>query len=122
MSAKTKSKRLQRLISHGYFAPELPPCFVSEDLARYRASVLTGIDAMPLTNRGDPGHYRYISEPVWFYFPRYGKEDRRHGIPNPIAHILLSRALANNYVALRRVARASKLSLSPPVFDWNGPR
>jgi hypothetical protein len=36
MTAKTKTQRLKRLISHGFFAPELPPCFVSDDLARYR--------------------------------------------------------------------------------------
>ena len=69
MSAKTKSERLKRLLSHGYFAPELPPCFVSDDLARNRKSILAGIDALPPTRRGDPGHYAFISEPAWFYFP-----------------------------------------------------
>lgn len=121
MSARTKSERLRRLLSHGYFAPELPPCFVSEDLARFRRTILDDIDGLPL-NRGRPDHHRFISEPVWFYFPRFGKDDRRHGVPNPIAHLLLSRALADNYVALRRLARQSELSLSPPVFDWTGPR
>jgi hypothetical protein len=47
MTAKTKSERLRRLVSHGYFAPELPPCFVSESLAKHRASILTGIDGLP---------------------------------------------------------------------------
>jgi hypothetical protein len=47
MRAKTKSERLKRLVSHGYFAPELPPCFVSDDLAKYRGSILAGIDALP---------------------------------------------------------------------------
>uniref|UniRef100_A0A973WJX4 RNA-directed DNA polymerase n=2 Tax=Bradyrhizobium quebecense TaxID=2748629 RepID=A0A973WJX4_9BRAD len=122
MSAKTKSERLRRLASHGYFAPELPPCFVSEDLARYRTSILAAIDALPLTRRGDPAHYAFVSEPAWFYFPRFGKEDRRHGVPNPVAHLLLSRVLADNYVDLRRRARASKITLSPPVFDWSGSR
>jgi hypothetical protein len=113
MSAKTKSKRLKRLISHGYFAPELPPCFVSDDLARHRKSILAGIDALPPTQRGNPGYHAFISEPAWFYFPRFATEDRRHGVPNPVAHLLLSRALADNYVDLRRKARASKLTLSP---------
>ncbi len=122
MSAKTKSERLRRLVSHGYFAPELPPCFVSDDLAKFRKAILDGIDALPVDRRGRPHHHRFISEPIWFYFPRFGKDDRRHGVPNPIAHLLVSRALADNYVALRRVARRSKLSLSPPVFDWTGPR
>ena len=122
MSAKTKSERLKRFVSHGYFAPELPPCFVSEDLAKFRKSILAGIDALPPTRRGNPGYHGFISEPAWLYFPRFGTEDRRHGVPNPIAHLLLSRALADNYVDLRRKARASKVTLSPPVFDWSGSR
>lgn len=122
MSAKTKSKRLKRLISHGYFAPELPPCFVSKKLAKYRHSILSGIDSLPPTRRNDPGYYSYISEPAQFYFPRFGKEDRKHGVPNPIAHLLLSRVLADNYIDLRRKARESKITLSPPVFDWSGSR
>jgi hypothetical protein len=122
MSAKTKSERLRRLLSHGYFAPELPPCFVSDDLARHRRSILAGIDALPATRRGDPDYHAFISEPVWFYFPRFGKDDRRHGVPNPLAHLLLSRVLADNYADLRRKARMSKVTLSPTVFDWSGPR
>lgn len=121
MTAKTKSERLRRLLSHGYFAPELPPCFVSEDLARYRKSILKGIEALP-AERGNPAFYRYTSEPSWFYFPRFGRHDRRHGVPNPIAYLLLSRTIADNYVKLRAAAKKSKISSSPPIFDWNGPR
>lgn len=121
MTAKTKSERLRRLLSHGYFAPELPPCFVSHDLAKYRKSVLDGIEGMPLIN-GKPAFHRYISEPSWFYFPRFGKDDRRHGVPNPLAYLLLSRSIADNYVKIRSAAKNSRISSSPPIFDWNGPR
>ncbi len=121
MTAKTKSERLRRLVSHGYFAPELPPCFVSESLARSRDSILTGIDALPAI-KGKPGFHRFKSEPSWFYFPRFGKEDRRHGVPNPISYLLLGRAIADNYVKIRQVAKSSKISASPPIFDWNGHR
>ncbi|TXN21916.1 RNA-directed DNA polymerase [Methylobacterium sp. WL9] len=121
MSAKNKSERVKRLVSHGYFAPELPPCFVSEDLARYRKSIISGIDKLPLIQK-KPNYYYFKSEPTWFYFPRFGKQDRRHGVPNPVAHLLLARALAENYIDLRRKARKSKFTLSPPVFDWAGSR
>jgi hypothetical protein len=43
-------------------------------------------------------------------------------VPNPIAHLLLTRAIADNYIDLRRRARASSLTLSPPVFEWSGSR
>ena len=122
MSAKNKSERLKRLVSHGYFAPELPPCFVSDDLAKFRKSILAGIDARPPTRRGNPDYYTFVSETAGFHFPRFGKEDRRHGVPNPIAHLLLSRTLADHYVELRRIASASKITLSRPVFDWSGSR
>lgn len=121
MTAKTKSERLRRLLSHGYFAPELPPCFVSNDLAKYRKSILDRIEALPPVN-GRPAFQRYTSEPSWFYFPRFGKNDRRHGVPNPLAYLLISRAVADNYVKMRTVAKKSQISSSPPIFDWNGPR
>lgn len=121
MTAKTKSERLRRLLSHGYFAPELPPCFVSHDLAKYRKSILDSIDAMPPV-KGKPAFHRYISEPSWFYFPRFGKDDRRHGVPNPLAYLLLSRAIADNYIKIRTAAKNSRISSSPPIFDWSGPR
>ncbi|WP_374594954.1 RNA-directed DNA polymerase [Sphingosinicella sp.] len=121
MTAKTKSERLRRLLSHGYFAPELPPCFVSHDLAKYRKFVLSGIEALPPVN-GKPAFHRYLSEPSWFYFPRFGKNDRRHGVPNPVAYLLLSRAVADNYIKMRTAAKNSRISSSPPIFDWNGPR
>jgi hypothetical protein len=121
MTAKTKSERLRRLLSHGYFAPELPPCFVSEGLAKYRASILAGIDALPNV-RGKPAFHRFSSEPSWFYFPRFGKDDRKHGVPNPISYLLLARAVADNYVKIRQVAKSSKISASPPIFDWHGLR
>jgi hypothetical protein len=121
VTAKTKSERLRRLLSHGYFAPELPPCFVSYDLAKYRKSILDGIEAMPPV-RGKPAFHHYVSEPSWFYFPRFGKNDRRHGVPNPLAYLLLSRTVADNYVKMRTAAKVSRVSSSPPIFDWNGPR
>jgi hypothetical protein len=121
MTAKTKSERLRKLVSHGYFAPELPPCFVSQDLAKHRKSIVGGIEALPPI-KGKPAYYRFITEPSWFYFPRYGKDDRRHGVPNPISYLLLAKVVADNYIDLRKKAKESGISASPPVFDWNGPR
>lgn len=121
MGSKTKSERLKRLISHGFFAPELPPCFVSNDLSKYRKSILSGINALP-PSKGKPNKFSFISEPAWFYYPRFNKNDRRHGTPNPISHLLLAQEIANNYIALRKIAKLSKISASPPVFDWSGPR
>lgn len=121
MTAKTKSERLRRLISHGFFAPELPPCFVSEDLAKYRTSILAAIEAIPQIKKA-PAYQKFISEPSWFYFPRHGRDDRKHGVINPISYILIARVLSENYVNLRSIAKKSTISSSPPVFDWSGSR
>ena len=121
MSAKTKSERLRRLVSHGFFAPELPPCFVSEDLAKYRRSILNAIKNLPEI-KGQHAYQRFISESTWFYFPRYGRDDRKHGILNPISYLLIANVIADNYINLRAVAKKSGLSASPPIFDWSGPR
>jgi hypothetical protein len=35
---------------------------------------------------------------------------------------LLAKVISDNYIQLRRATKKSKLSASPPVFDWSGPR
>lgn len=121
MTAKSKSERFRRLISHGFFAPELPPCFVSEDLAKYRYSILFAIEALPPVKK-KPAYQAFLSQPSWFYFPRYGRDDRKHGVINPISYLLIAKVAADNFVRLRAIAKKSGLSASPPVFDWSGPR
>lgn len=117
-SAKNASARFRRLLSHGFFAPELPPCFVSEDLARYRASIWRevrgcGIEALD----------KLVTQTSWFYFPRFGRNDRRHGVINPIAYMAIAEIIADEFVKLRANARRrSGISASPLMFDWSGTR
>lgn len=123
MSAKTKTQRFKRLISHGFFAPELPPCFISHDLARYRQSLWSTIEAIPAQQARRPaGAKQFISEPAWFYFPRFGRDDRRHGVINPISFLSIAKVISDNFVNLRTAAKRSNLSASPLIFDWVGDR
>ena len=123
MSVRTKTQRFRRLISHGFFAPELPPCFVSHDLARYRETIWQTIEAVPRQAQNSyPGAIQFISEPSWFYFPRFGRDDRKYGVINPVSYLAISRTISDNFVQLRRVARQSQISASPLIFDWNGNR
>ena len=106
-----------------FFAPELAPCFVSHDLARYRETIWQTIEAVPPRGQNRyPGAKQFISEPSWFYFPRFGRDDRKHGVINPVSYLAISRTISDNFVQLRRVARQSQISLSPLIFDWNGNR
>jgi len=123
MTAKTRTQRFKRLISHGFFAPELPPCFVSENLAHYRESLWRSIEAVPkLPDSRFSGSKQFVSEPAWFYFPRYGRDDRKHGVLNPISFLAISRVVSDNFVQLRKTSKKSKISASPLVFDWKGSR
>lgn len=123
MTAKTKTLRFKRLISHGFFAPELPPCFISDDLARYRESLWKAVESVPKQNNARyTGAKQFISEPAWFYFPRYGRDDRKHAVINPISYLAISKVLADNFVQLRSTSRISRFSTSPLVFDWTGSR
>lgn len=117
-SARTASARFRRLLSHGFFAPELPPCLVSEGVARYRAAIWRDIEVIGIQQLN-----RFVSHTTWFNFPRFGRNDRRHGVINPIAYMAISKVIADNFVELRATARRrSGLSVSPLVFDWSGTR
>lgn len=123
MSAKTKTQRFKRLISHGFFAPELPPCFISHDLARYRQYIWSAIEALPAQpGTRSNGAKQFISEPSWFYFPRYGRDDRKHGVINPVSYLSIAKVVSDNFINLRAVAQRSNLSTSPLIFDWAGNR
>ncbi len=113
MRSKRKTQRFSRLISHGYFAPELPPCFVTLRLAKYRESIWREISGR-IAN--------YTSEPCWFYFPRFGRNDRKFGIINPISYLAIAHVISDNFIQLKKSAQQSRFSASPPEFDWNGSR
>ncbi|MCT4334643.1 RNA-directed DNA polymerase [Paracoccus sp. YLB-12] len=118
VTAKNPSMRYRRLLSHGFFAPELPPCFVSEGLARYRAVIWRDINA-----QGMPQIDRLVTQTTWFHFPRFGRNDRRHGVVNPISYMAIAKIIADNFVKLRTIARRrSGMSASPLMFDWSGSR
>lgn len=120
-SAKTTADRHKKFLEFGFFAPELPPCFNSGDVAKYRNFLLKAYYLLPAKN-GAPTHFSKITRPTYFNFPRFGNADRRHGIVNPVSYFALSEVLAENYVQLRKFARKSRISISPNLFDWQGRR
>jgi hypothetical protein len=120
-TAKNPSERFKRLISHGFFAPELPPCFHTLQLARKRATIWRQIEQVQLPNSGD--YQKHLTETSWFHFPRFGRNDRRYGLLNPISFLAIAKVLSDNFVKLRADAtKRSSISTSPLVFDWNGTR
>lgn len=122
MTAKNPRARHRRFLSSGFFPPELPPCFYSEKIGKYRNSIATEFSKIPVSKNGDPDFHLYRSQKTTFSFPRFRNSDRHHSFINPIAFFFLSRVLSDHYVQLKSICRKSKLSASPSVFDWSGER
>jgi hypothetical protein len=121
MTAKNPRARHRRFLSAGFFPPEVPPCFYSETLAKFRNSI-SGHFSKIATHNGKPDYYYYLSRKTSFYFPRFKSADRHHSIINPIAYFFLSKVLSDNYVKLSAPAKKSHISASPSIFDRAGGR
>ena len=88
---------------------------------RYSAFLSKSFASVPQI-RNRPDHHFYITEKASFNFPRFLREDRRHSYINPVAFFFLSKVLSENYLKLRKLNKASKLSVAPSIFDWAGER
>lgn len=121
MSAKTFRERHAKFLDHGYFAPELPPCFSSEGLGAKGYSLAKDMKSIK-DAKGRPLYRRFVSDKATFYFPRFNNTDRLHSVINPISHILTSDVISRNYAKLRKLELRSKYSLSNSIFDWKGSR
>ena len=120
-TSKTKRERHKRLLQVGFFPENIPPNFVSFDLARRRDSVLKALLAKaPI--RGKPWYLGHVTSSHPILLPRYKDHKRRFSLLNPISYFFLSYVIAENWVAIRRQIKNSKFSLSVPVFDWTGDR
>ncbi len=121
-TSKTKKERHKRLLSSGYLPEELPPPFHSNDLAKYRDSLLMKLQKLPKQKSGDPWFYGFRSSASPIYFPRFSKQDRKHYIINPINFFYLSKEIADNWVELRKQIKSSRVSASQPIFNWTSGR
>ena len=121
-TSKTPKARHVRLLSRGFFPPEMPSCFYSDTLGAKRDHILKTFNLIPPPKSGAPDFYSFRGERAPFNFPRFGREDRRHSYINPISYFFLSKILAENYVAIRKLNRRSKMSIAPTIFDWVGER
>lgn len=123
-SIKSGSARLKRLLEVGYFPEELPPPFNSADLAKYRKSIAADLPTKIKNKKGKDVPWRelYTSVPTTIYFPRFGRQDRKHQIVNPISFLFLAQEIANNWMDLRKVLKKGLLSSSPIIFNWSSGR
>lgn len=109
-----KDQRLKRLLECGFFPNELPPPFVSDDLARSRRHLSKHWPAGPLD--------KFVSSPESFPVPRHGRARRRLSLINPINHFKVSKLIADEWMTIRQFLSTSKISEFKPVFDMEGYR
>jgi hypothetical protein len=109
-----KHQRFKRLLEAGFFPSELPPPFVSFDLARFREHLSKVWPAGPLS--------QFVSEPEQYSIPRFGRARRRLSIINPINHFKVSKLMAEEWKEIRDFLRHSEISEFKPIFDLEGPR
>lgn len=121
MNAKSATERHKKFLRDGFFAPELPPAFNSYNLSKHRDLLAKKFAALPKKNNLE-SIYNYTSKPAIFRFPRFLNADQRHVVVNPIGFFALSKLIADNYIQLRKAARKSIVSATPPMFDWEGRR
>jgi hypothetical protein len=120
-NTKSPKARHSRLLSNGFFPPEMPACFYSRKLGVERDKLLADFQGVPAKGKA-PAYQTFQSQTSTFNFPRLNREDRRHSYMNPISYFYLSKIIAEKYVALRKLNRRSKISLAPTIFDWSGER
>lgn len=121
-TSKSKKDRHKRLLGAGFFPEELPPPFTTADLSKYRDSLLKAFGLIPNLKNGDPWYYGYRSSASPIYFPRFGKQDRKHFVLNPIGFFFLSHEISNHWVEIRKTLKRSATSASLPIFDWTDGR
>jgi hypothetical protein len=120
-TSKTAKERHERLLSKGFFAPEMPSCFYSDTFGLQRGAILREFNKIP-NLKPKPAFHSFKAELAGFNFPRFGREDRRHSYINPVSYFYLSKVLAEKYIAIRKLNRRSKISTAPTIFDWHGER
>lgn len=108
--------RTEVLLSKGYFPSQLPPAFMTDQLAAHVSAlqVLWGISAA--------GAKAPACKPELFSVARAGHQRRLTSIPNPVPQTFLATFVARHWADFLRHYRKSRLSASHPRFLRAGGR
>ncbi len=100
---------LEDLLSKGYFPKELPPGFTT---AIFGALLTSTTPPLSFTNPK-----RKSANVCHYSLARSGSFRRRLGIPNPVPHYNLCKAIADNFSAIDGIITGASLTVSRPVSD-----
>lgn len=113
--------RVQRLLRFGYLPSQLPPPFITSDLAASHLAVLAAWDAASSAGGAKVPKSPPTKAEV-FSVARAGHLRRTTSVPNPVAQTYLCRAVIANWAAIVRHFRRSKISASHPRFRRDSSR
>jgi hypothetical protein len=115
--------RTKRLLSHGYFPSQLPPCFKTRDLAdNYLSLYNDWLLLQAQQKNGANAPKAPSSKAELFSVARAGHQRRVTSMPNPIAQTYISKHVAEHWGDLLKHYRQSRLSASRPRFLKAGSR
>lgn len=109
---------LEKLISKGYFATELPPPFNSELLGKEAVNMFNHFETFDNSTKKD--FYETLN--LTYSVPKVGLSRRLMGIPNPIHQIELSKVISDSWVEIQKIYNRSKISSSKQIEDDSGER
>jgi hypothetical protein len=109
---------LEKLISKGYFATELPPPFNSELLGKEAVNMCNHFETFDNSTKKD--FYETLN--LTYSVPKVGLSRRLMGIPNPIHQIELSKVISDSWVEIQKIYNRSKISSSKQIEDDSGER
>jgi hypothetical protein len=112
--------RVKRLLEFGYFPSQLPPCFVTKDLANHYSALYKDWLALQDTPKKIPKSPATKSET--FSVARAGLQRRITSITNPVAQTYLATHVAQHWGEILKHYRQSKMSSSKPRFLKAGGR
>lgn len=115
--------RIKRLLAFGYFPSQLPPCFVSKDLADNYASLYSAwLDLQETPKKGLKIPKAPDTKSEIFSVARAGLQRRITSLPNPVAQTYVATHVALNWGDILKHYRQAGFSKSRPRFKRNGSR
>ncbi|MGF6774873.1 RNA-directed DNA polymerase [Paraburkholderia sp. GAS334] len=115
-SSRTFERRFKLLLSDGFFAAQIPPCFTSNRLAARHRHLAQIWDRIKEGRCAEETSFERYS------VARVGHSRRPIAITNPVSYFFLARCIALEWQKLARLMRRSKLSLSFPEIGEPGSR
>lgn len=104
---------IARLLTRGFFPDHLTPPFNSESLVDAYRPILGYLRPLRPTAKKKTGYYRR-AKAVRHSVPKRRLSRRFLSVPNPLQHVLVSRTIAKNWLALEKFCAKSTISLSTP--------